>query len=105
MMLARVAMSHIQTATHMRVLLTPVSSQQPGITSHVQILRRQPSDLPARSLGRKYGPLAASLKGTSGWSASLGRLVIVAILYGGVTMKLSTQNRISLSRKTAATLK
>ena len=38
--------------------------------SHVQILRRQPSISPTRHSGRKYRPLATSLRVASGWRPS-----------------------------------
>ena len=52
--------------THWKVLLTLDPSQQLGTISHVQILRRQPSTLPRKCSGRKFGPLAASLRVASG---------------------------------------
>ena len=66
MTLTRVVMCQIQAVTHRKVLLTLVPSQQLGTTSCVWIPRRQPSIPLARSSGRKYGPLAALLRVSSG---------------------------------------
>ena len=59
-------MSQIQAVTHRKGAADSGPKSATGTASHVQILRRQPSILPARSSGRKYGPLATSLRVASG---------------------------------------
>ena len=105
MMPTREVMSLTQALTHWRPLPTLVPSQQLGVASCAQTLRRQQSGLPKRSSEKRCGPLVASLSGISGRRPSWGGLVIVTRLCGGTTMKSSRQSGILLSVRTTAPLK
>ena len=94
-----------QTVTHGRVLPTSVPSQQVGIASCTCTLRWQQSSLPARSSAKRCRPFVALLRWACRRRPSWGRLVIVARLCGGATMRLSRQSGISLSMRTTVPLK